>query len=41
MIRDEILDASITEWYDGIMASAEITEKNTSLLNKDVILSQS
>ena len=41
MIRDEILDTSITEWYDGIMASAEITEKNTSLLNKDVILSQS
>ena len=40
MIRDEILDTAITEWYEGIMAASEITEKNTSLLNRDVILSQ-
>ena len=41
MIRDEILDTTVSEWYDGIMASSEITEMDTSLLNKDVILSQS
>ena len=40
MIRDEILDTSLNEWYEGIMASAEITEKDTSLLNKDAVLAQ-
>ena len=40
MICDEILDTTVTEWYDGIVASAEITKKDTSLLNTNVILSQ-
>ena len=40
MIYNELHDNSVSEWYDAIMASAEITKKDTSLLNKDVILSQ-
>lgn len=40
MIRDEILETSLAEWYDEILSSAEIVEKDTSLLNRDVLLSQ-
>lgn len=40
MIREEILSASVTEWYNELLGSAEIIEKDTSLLNRDVVLSQ-
>lgn len=40
MIQEEILTESVNSWYDAILAGSEITEKDTSLLNKDVILSQ-
>ena len=40
MIREEILEIELGAWYDGILASAEIIEKDTSLLNKDVVISQ-
>lgn len=40
MITDEIRTANMAAWYEGILASAEMTEKNTSLLNRDVLLSQ-
>lgn len=40
MITEEIRTESMATWYEGILASAEITEKDTSLLNKDVLLAQ-
>lgn len=40
MIRDRILEENIATWYDGILAIADIVEKDTSTLKKDVILSQ-
>lgn len=40
MIREQILSESVSTWYDGILATAEIVEKDTSNLNKDIILSQ-
>ena len=40
MIRDQLVNETMTAWYDEILASAQVVEKNTSMLNKDVILSQ-
>ena len=40
MIREEILSTSVSDWYNEILASAEIVEKDTSLLNRDIVLSQ-
>ena len=40
MIREQILSESVGTWYDDILATAEVIEKDTSNLNKDVILSQ-
>lgn len=38
MIKDQLLDEAITEWYDGILAIADIEEKDTSTLKKDIVL---
>ena len=40
LIMDEILSDTISEWYDGILAIAEIIEKDTSTLNKSITISQ-
>lgn len=40
MIAEEIRTQTIGDWYDGIMASAAITEEDTSLLNKNLIIAQ-
>lgn len=40
MIREDILNNSITTWYNDILATAEIVEKDTSNLNRDVVLSR-
>ena len=40
MIRNDILNTSVTTWYNDILATAEIVEKNTSNLNRDVVLSR-
>lgn len=40
MIREDILNESIATWYDGILATGEIVEMDTSMLNKDVILAR-
>ena len=40
MIKEEIMTETISSWYDGILATAEIVEKDTSNLNKDVVLAQ-
>jgi len=40
MIRDQIQSESIAAWHDGILATAEIVEKDTSCLKKDVILAR-
>ena len=40
MIREDILNNSVTTWYNDILATAEIVEKDTSDLNRDVILSR-
>ena len=40
MIREDILNNSVTTWYNDILATAEIVEKDTSRLNRDVILSR-
>ena len=40
MIREEILETSLANWYDEILSGAEIVKKDTSLLNKDVVLSR-
>ena len=40
MIREQILSDSVGTWYDDILATAEVVEKDTSNLNKDAILSQ-
>jgi len=40
MIHDEIKTETVSTWYDGILATADIAEKDTSLLNRDIILAQ-
>lgn len=40
MIRDEIKTETVSTWYENILATAEVTEKNTSMLNRDIILAQ-
>ena len=40
MIRNDILNTSVTTWYNDILATAEIVEKDTSNLNRDVVLSR-
>lgn len=38
MITEEIRTETMNSWYEEILASATITEKDTSLLNKDKII---
>ena len=40
MIKEEIMTESVSNWYSDILATADIIEKDTSLLNKDIILGQ-
>ena len=40
MIKNEIMTETVSNWYNDILATADITEKDTSLLNKDIILGQ-
>ena len=40
MIYDEIKSETVSNWYSDILATAEVIEKDTSLLNKDIILAQ-
>ena len=40
MISERIQQENIATWYDDILATADIEEKDTSMLNKDVILSR-
>ena len=40
MIHDEIKTETVSNWYSDILATAEVIEKDTSLLNKDIILAQ-
>ena len=40
MIKDEIMTETVSNWYSDILATADIIEKDTSLLNKDIILGQ-
>ena len=40
MIHDEIKAETVSNWYSDILATAEVIEKDTSLLNKDIILAQ-
>lgn len=40
MISDQLLQEKITEWYDEILAIADVIEKDTSMLNRDVVLAQ-
>jgi hypothetical protein len=40
MISERIQQENIAIWYDDILATADIEEKDTSMLNKDVILSR-
>ena len=39
MISDKITEERITAWYEEITANAEIVEKDTSTLKKDIVLS--
>ena len=40
MIMEELRTETINNWYDGILASSEITEKDTSLVNKNRVMAQ-
>ena len=40
MISERIQQENIATWYDDILATADIEEKDTSMLNKDVVLSR-
>lgn len=40
MIAETLKTESLATWYDGILSLAAIEEKDTSLLNKDVILAK-
>ena len=40
MIHEELMSENISTWYSDILATADIIEKDTSLLNKDIILAQ-
>ena len=40
MIHEEIMTETVSNWYSDILATADIIEKDTSLLNKDIILAQ-
>ena len=40
MIKDQIMTETVSGWYDEILATAEVIEKDTSSLNKDIILAQ-
>lgn len=40
MIRDKIKTETVSAWYEGILATGDAEEMDTSLLNKDIILAQ-
>jgi len=40
MIKEQIMTETVSSWYDNILATAEIIEKDTSSLNEDIILAQ-
>lgn len=40
MITNQLLQEKIAAWYDEVLAIADITEKDTSTLKKDIILEQ-
>ena len=40
LIREDIEEETIGKWYDEILATGEVVEKDTSALNKDIILAQ-
>ena len=40
MIFDEIQSETISTWYDGILSTGKVEEKDTSYLNKDIVLAQ-
>lgn len=40
MIYDEILSESVSSWYDALLSASEAVEKDTSLLNRDIVLAQ-
>ena len=40
MIREDILSESVSAWYDELLSGSEAVKKDTSLLNKDIILAQ-
>ena len=40
MIVEKIRDEVITNWYDAILATGEAVEKDTSYLNKGIVLAQ-
>lgn len=40
MIYEKIKTETVSAWYEGILATGEASEKDTSLLNKDIILAQ-
>ena len=40
MIHEQLVTETVNAWYTEILASAQVVEKDTSLLNKDIILNQ-
>ena len=40
LIYEQIKTETVSNWYDNILATADIVEKDTSLLNRDIILGQ-
>ena len=40
LINEQIQNETVPNWYDDILATADIVEKDTSLLNRDIILGQ-
>jgi len=40
MISNQIRNESLETWYNEILATAEVTEKDTSRLNRDIVLAQ-
>ena len=40
MIFEEMHTAALDEWYNTLMAKAEVNKGDTSLLNKDIVLAQ-
>ena len=40
MISQQILNESVNEWFDALLAGSVTEEKDTSLLNRDIVLAQ-